>query len=103
MKVCTARVPGIDEPVDLFTVFPSGDAQRLQDDLQQYTVALDAFERGDLDAAESLLTKLLGAGQSTPAAFLAQQTAALRKGGLGRRADDEFDFTADAVIQILAK
>ena len=103
LKVCTARLPGLDEPLDLFTVFPSTDAPRLQDDLARYAEALDAFERGDLLAAEEQLSELLEAGPSTPAAFLAQQTAALRQGGLGRRATDEFGCTPDAVIEILAK
>jgi adenylate cyclase len=103
LKVCTARLPGLDEPLDLFTVFPSTDAPRLQDDLTRYAEALDAFERGDLVAAEEQLSELLDAGPSTPAAFLAQQTAALRQGGMGRRATDEFGCTPDAVIEILAK
>jgi adenylate cyclase len=103
LKVCTARLPGLDEPLDLFTVFPSTDAPRLQDDLARYAEALDAFERGDLVAAEEQLSELLEAGPSTPAAFLAQQTAALRQGGMGRRATDEFGCTPDAVIEILAK
>ncbi|HEX6960922.1 MAG TPA: adenylate/guanylate cyclase domain-containing protein, partial [Lacipirellula sp.] len=88
LKVCTARLPGVDEPIELFTLFPAGDAQPLQSNLEQYAVALEAFERGDLDAAEKLLMDLLAAGPTTPAAFLAQQTAALRKGGLGRREHD---------------
>jgi adenylate cyclase len=103
LRVCTARLPGLDEPLELFTIFPSTDASRLQDELIRYSAALTAFELGDLDAAEEQLIELLEAGPSTPAAFLAQQTAALRQGGLGRRADDEFGCTPDAVIEILAK
>jgi class 3 adenylate cyclase len=103
LKVCTARLPGLEKPLELFTVLPSTDAPRLQGDLERYAAALEAFERGELDAAEEQLSRLLGAGPATPAAFLAQQTAALRQGALSRRATDEFGCTPDAVIEILTK
>jgi class 3 adenylate cyclase len=103
LKVCTARLPGLEKPLELFTVLPSTDAPRLQGDLERYAAALEAFERGEFDAAEEQLAQLLEAGPATPAAFLAQQTAALRQGALGRRATDEFGCTPDAVIEILAK
>jgi adenylate cyclase len=103
LKVCTARLPGIDEPLELVTVFPSTDAERLQGDLERYAEALSAFEEGRLDEAEQQLANLLATGPATPAAFLAQQAAALRQGALGRRASDEFVCTPDAVIEILSK
>jgi hypothetical protein len=103
LKVCSAQLAGLSAPVELFTVFPSTDGLRLQKDLERYAEALDAFERGDLDAAEKQLVKLMNAGPATPAAFLAQQAAALRQGATGRRSADEFAITPDAVIQILAK
>ncbi|BBO35320.1 adenylate/guanylate cyclase domain-containing protein [Lacipirellula parvula] len=103
LKVCTARLPGIEDPQELFTLFPAADAERLQGDLDRYAIALAAFEEGDLDLAERELESLLSDGPSTPAAFLAQQTAALRRGGLGRRADDLFASGNDAVIEILSK
>ena len=101
LRVCTARLPGIEEPMELFTLFPAADADRLQDDLDRYADALGAFERGDLEEAERELTALLAAGPATPASFLAQQTAALRRGEQGRRANDQLASTADAVIDIL--
>ncbi len=103
LKACTARLPGLDEPVELFTVFPSTDGRRLQQALCAYASALKAFESGELDAAELLLSQLLAEGPATPAAFLAQQTAALRQSALGRRATDNVGYTPDAVIEILAK
>jgi adenylate cyclase len=103
LRVCTARLPGIEDPLELFTLFPAADAERLQGDLDRYAVALAAYERGDLDLAESELQGLLAMGPSTPASFLAQQTAALRRGGLGRRSDDLLGGSADSVIEILAK
>ena len=101
LRVCTSKLPGIDEPLDLFTLFPAADAERLQGDLDRYAVALAAYERGDLDLAESELENLLAMGPSTPASFLAQQTAALRRGALGRRSDDLLGSGGDAVIEIL--
>ena len=103
LKVCTARLPGLEQPLDLFTVFPATDGQRLQDDIDHYAAALAAFEDGDLDAAERVLAELLERGPATPAAFLAQQASALRQSAHGRRAGDQFGRARDAVIEILAK
>lgn len=101
LRVCTARLPGIEEPLELFTLFPAADAERLQGDLDRYAMALAAYERGDLDIAEQALEDLLAVGPATPAAFLAQQTAALRRGALGRRSDDLLGSAGDAVVEIL--
>jgi adenylate cyclase len=103
LKVCTARLPGLDQPLELFTLFPSTNAEQLQSNLEQYAEALEAFEQGDFGTAELRLSELLAAGPSTPATFLAEQVAALRQGALGRRATDEFGYTPDAVIEILSK
>jgi adenylate cyclase len=103
LKACTARLPGLEQPLDLFTVLPSTDGARMQSAFDRYAEALAAFEGGDLDSAERLLEKLLADGQATPAAFLAQQTKALRQSALGRRATDQLAYTPDAVIEILAK
>ena len=103
LKACTAKLPGLEQPMDLFTVFPATDGHRLQSDIEEYAAALAAFEAGNLDAAERLLADLLAHGPATPAAFLAQQAAALRQSALGRRATDQFAHSDDAVIEILAK
>ncbi|HMO83518.1 MAG TPA: adenylate/guanylate cyclase domain-containing protein [Lacipirellulaceae bacterium] len=103
LRACTARLPGLAQAVDLFTVFPATDGERLQDDLSRYAEALAAFEAGDLPRAESLLERLLERGPATPAGFLADHAAALRKSALGRRAGDAVGATAEAVIEILAK
>jgi adenylate cyclase len=103
LKVCTARLAGLEEPLELFSVFPAADGKKLQGELDRYAEALGAFERGDLDAAEAVLADLLERGPATPAEFLAGQTAALRQAALGRRATDQFGCTPDAVIEFLAK
>jgi adenylate cyclase len=103
LRACTAKLPGLEQPVELFTAFPATDGARLQDDLSNYADALAAFEGGDLDEAERVLSALLADGPATPAAFLAQQAAALRNSALGRRASDQFGVRDDAVIEILMK
>jgi adenylate cyclase len=103
LKACTAKLPGLEQPLELFTVFPATDGHRLQDDLERYAAALAAFEDGDLDEAERVLERLLLKGPATPAAFLAQHAAALRHTSLGRRASDQFATRDDAVIEIFAK
>jgi adenylate cyclase len=103
LRVCTSRLQGIDEPQELFTLFPTAEAERLQADLDRYATALAAFEEGNLDLAEAHLAALLADGPGTPASFLAQQTAAQRRGAWGRRADDLFGSADDAVIEILSK
>jgi len=103
LKACTAQLPGVDQPMELFTVLPATDARRIHDALERYARALSAFETGDLDAAELMLAQLLLDGPATPAAFLAEQTVALRQSKLGRRAADHAGDRPDAVIDILAK
>ncbi len=103
LKACTAKLPGLEQPVELFTVFPATDGERLQAEIERYAAALEAFEEGDLDHAERVLQDLLARGPVTPAAFLARQAAALRHGALGRRATDQFGRPAEAIIEILAK
>lgn len=103
LKICTAKLAGFEQPVELFTVFPSCDAIRLRSQLDQYAAALASFECGDLDAAEQELAQLLAAGPATPAEFLSRQTAALRLAAQGRRATDLISQSPDAVIEILAK
>jgi hypothetical protein len=103
LKVCTAKLPGLEQPLDLFTMFPATDGHRLQDDIDRYATALAAFETGDLDHAERVLAELLQRGPATPAAFLAQQASALRQSALGRRAGDQFGRSREAVVEIHAK
>jgi adenylate cyclase len=103
LRACTAKLPGLEQPMELFTVLPATDCHRLQLDMERYATALSSFEDGDLDTAERILADLIASGPATPAAFLAQQAHSLRQSALGRRATDQFGHTTDAVIEILAK
>ncbi|MBX3426054.1 MAG: adenylate/guanylate cyclase domain-containing protein [Pirellulales bacterium] len=101
-RLCTARLPGLEQPLELIAVQRAADEQRVRDDIERYAAALAAFERGDLDAAERGLADLIARGASPAARFLAAQAAAVRGNQLGRRAGDTFR-PGDGVVEILSK
>ena len=104
LRVCTAKLPGLQQPTDLYTAYPTAEARRLRPRLQRYARALELFEQGDFVAAETLLEELLAAdAAATPAPFLAQCAAAQKNGQQGRRAADRFASLRGSVVEILAK
>ncbi len=103
LRVCTAKLPGLEKPAELFTAYPASEATRIKSRLDQYASALTMFEAGDLEAAENLLNELAAAGPATPAHFLAHYTAAQKSGNLGRRAVDKYAAGQSAVIEIHSK
>jgi adenylate cyclase len=88
LRTCTARLPGLKQPVELFAVYPASKTSHVKSRLDQYAHALRLFEQGDLVMAEVLLSELLVTGPQTPARFLAQHAASQRCAELGRRASD---------------
>ena len=102
MRTCTARLPGLEQPVKLFTVYPASEATEMKSRLDKYAHALKLFEHGDLIMAEVLLSELVAAGPATPARFLAQQANSQRQAEVGRRATDR---TSDhgPIIEIIEK
>lgn len=103
LRVCTAKLPGLEKPTQLFTVYPATEARQLKQRLDDYSHALELYESGDLEAAEALLGRLTALGPVTPAQFLAHYTAAQQKGNLGRRAVDKYSASSGPVIEILSK
>jgi adenylate cyclase len=103
MRTCTARLPGLEQPVELFTVYPSCEASEIKSRLEQYAHALKLFESGDLVMAEVLLSELVAAGPVTPARFLAQQAADQRQAEVGRRASDRATIEQGAIVEIHEK
>jgi adenylate cyclase len=91
LRTCTARLPGLEQPVELFAVYPASETSRIKSRLDQYAHALRLYEQGNLIMAEVLLSELVATGVGTPARFLAQQAASQRCAGLGRRASDRAD------------
>ena len=103
LRVCTAKLPGLEKPAELFTAYPASEAAQVKSRLDQYTRALALFEAGAFDEAEQLLSELTSQGQATPAHFLAHYTAAQKNGNLGRRAVDKYAAQKGAVIEIFSK
>ncbi len=103
LRVCTAKLPGLERPAELFTAYPAAEAACIKLRLDQYSQALALFEAGALEEAEALLSKLTSLGQVTPAHFLARYTAAQQNGNLGRRAVDKYAAGQGPVIEILTK
>ncbi len=103
LRVCTAKLPGLEQPAELYTVYPAAKAESVQTRLDEYSLALAMFESGDLAGAAELLAKLTTLGSITPAHFLAHYTAAQKNGNLGRRAVDQYSPQENAVIEIHSK
>lgn len=92
LRTCTARLPGLEQPVELFTVYPASDTLQMKTHLDQYAHALRLFEQGDLVMAEVLLSELVASGPRTPARFLAKRAALQRSAEVGRRATDRVEY-----------
>jgi len=103
LRTCTAKLPGLEQPIELYTVYPATEAKQVKSRLDQYAHALEFFETGDLGAAERLLHELVKSGHTTPAHFLAHHTAAQISSNQGRRAVDKYAATHGPVIEILGK
>ena len=102
-RACTARLPGLEQPIELFTVFPASEASAVKTRLDQYAHALRHFEDGDLIMAEVLLSELVAAGPVTPARFLAQQAANQRSAESGRRVSDRHVAEHGPIVEIYEK
>jgi len=103
LRVCTAKLPGLERPAELYTAYPASDAAQVKSRLEDYSRALADFEAGNLEAAQARLAKLTALGQATPAHFLAHYTAAMRVSNQGRRAVDKHASEQGPVIEIHAK
>jgi len=103
LRVCTAQLPGLEEPTELVAVYRAGEAAALGHRLDQYATALQLFEQGALDAAEQLLEKLLLAGPAIPARFLADRTGRRKQSESGSRVSDQPTVANGSVIEFAGK
>lgn len=103
LRVCTAKLPGLEQPAELFTAYPASKAAKLKARLDEYARALTLFENGELEAAETLLADLAIDGAATPARFLADHTATQKNRNMGRRAVDKYTAQNGPIIEILSK
>ncbi|WP_197525789.1 adenylate/guanylate cyclase domain-containing protein [Pseudobythopirellula maris] len=101
-RLCRARLPGLEEAVELYSVaFPTTESRVLAA-LDRYERALSCYERGDWDEAFSLLKAQIKT--SGPAAFLADTIRRQRSIKIGRReSDHDAPDTEPAVITIEEK
>ncbi|TWU24587.1 adenylate/guanylate cyclase domain-containing protein [Bythopirellula polymerisocia] len=103
LRVCTARLPGLEQPVELFAVYPASFSAEVKARLDQYSHALRNYEAGEFTHAEELLSDLVRADSVSPARFLAHQAATMRHAEIGRRASDKGIGKMDCVIDIFEK
>ena len=103
LRVCTAKLPGLEQAVELFTPYPSTEAGLVRERLDEYAEALQLFESGDLEAAEAKFNQLSALGPSTPARYLAEYAASHKHRTEGRRATDQVSVEHSPVIEILSK
>ncbi|MGI9455088.1 MAG: adenylate/guanylate cyclase domain-containing protein [Aeoliella sp.] len=103
LRVCTAKLLGLEQELDLYTAYPASNLMQLQQHLDRYADALEWFEAGNLATAERLLDDLVTKGNVTPAQFLARQTAIQMQAAQSRRAVDKSAVSIGPVIEFSAK
>ena len=83
-RVCRAQLPGIQSPVDVYELCAL-DVNELSTDvlarIHQYEIALELFERGDLEKAEALMEQLANSSEKTalPVEFMLAAIRAARQ------------------------
>lgn len=103
LRICQATLHGLEQKLDLYTVYPPGKESELREDFRRYAEALDWFEAGNLVTAERLLADLSTRGGATPAQFLAHHTADQLRAARGRRLSDRVNFSEESVIELAGK
>jgi adenylate cyclase len=102
-RICTAKLPGLEQELDLYTIYPAGGETQLQEQLDRYAEALEWFEAGNLVTAERLLADLAAEGGMSPARFLADYTAVQLRAVHSRRVSDQSAFSQGPVIELAGK
>ncbi len=102
-RICTAKLSGLEEELDLYTVYLACNESQLREQLDRYAEALHWYEAGNLVTAERLLTDLAAQGDMLPARFLADHTAAQLQAVHRRRFSDQSAFSQGPVIELAGK
>jgi adenylate cyclase len=102
-RVCSARVPGMEAAVDLFSVQSPRAAQRVGAAWQNYDQALRHFEAGDFLAADQIIATLELAARDIPVRFLAEQIHRELGRIQNRRSSDRVRKPVSGVITLSAK
>lgn len=103
LRVCTAKLTGLEQNWDLYTVYPACELDAVGDQMDRYSEALVWFEAGNLVTAERLLAELADLDDFAPAHFLAHLTAERRLAAQGRRVSDKATLGRGPVIELTAK
>ena len=99
-RVCHTTLPGISQPVGLYSPFnPNGISSDQTQDLELYASALKAFEARDFHAALDILTQLESRNCNDPAAeFLLKALAKIQKQG---RSETTVEFQVEPYQPLL--
>jgi adenylate cyclase len=102
-RVCTARVPGVETPVELFSVQSAAADRGTGGIWQEYEQALHNFEAGNLLAAADRLAMLDQGNREIPVRFLAEQVQREIGRQQSRRRSDRTAKSASGIITLSAK
>ncbi|HEX4413786.1 MAG TPA: adenylate/guanylate cyclase domain-containing protein, partial [Lacipirellulaceae bacterium] len=102
-RVCTARLPGVETPVELFSVQTTANARKTAREWQVYCHALHSFESDDLQSAADAVAMLDPANPDIPTSFLSRQIQREIGRQQNRRSTDRAPKQFDGVITLTAK
>jgi adenylate cyclase len=102
-RVCTTRVPGVETPVELFSVQSIAAGNRAANGWQTYEQALHYFEAGDLLAAADCLATTDQTDREIPVRFLTEHVQRELGRQENRRSTDRTRRPLSGVITLSAK
>lgn len=90
-RICRTRLRGVENPVELFAVFPANLSPMEKAGWQVYNDALTCFEQGRLEEALTILRSVDAAVRSVPTAFMTAEVQRLLGHRQRRRSTDGND------------
>ncbi len=102
-RVCRAGMPGLQQPVDLYSVSSGEKSELLTHAWQTYDRALRHFEKNEYQNAINTLSDVNKSLIDIPTRFLLERARRELGRGLGRRFTDKPVASADGVIALAAK
>jgi hypothetical protein len=98
-----ARLPGVETPVELFSVQTIAAGHRAAAGWQKYSQALNNFEAGDFQTASEILATLDQTDREIPVRFLAEHVQRELGSLQNRRSTDRSRKPVTGVITLSAK
>jgi adenylate cyclase len=102
-RVCSARMPGLSRPVELYAICPPSSDERSSMAWRAYHEALQHFEQGRLQEAADQLATIDPAMSEIPSRFLAEHLSRELARQNRRRSTDRGSDTSRGVITLSAK